>query len=125
MIARSSSLSPSLSSLPLCKNLNVAHYSKCIKGIIGLAIQIISISWVIIETNLRSLYAKQSVLISQLANYALEKKVRESERQEKIQANEREQHIRQVSRFESQFNQLDILMKQLTSKQDQLDIDSE
>ncbi|XP_060569387.1 uncharacterized protein LOC132727814 [Ruditapes philippinarum] len=68
---------------------------------------------------------KDEIRRLQLANYSLEKKVRESERQEKIQANEREQHICQVSRFESQLGQLDILMKQLTSKQDQLDADCE
>ncbi|XP_045181573.2 myosin-11-like isoform X2 [Mercenaria mercenaria] len=66
---------------------------------------------------------KDEIRRLQLANYSLEKKVRESERQEKIQANEREQHICQVSRFESQYCQVDVMIKQLTSKQDQLDKD--
>ena len=57
----------------------------------------------------------------QLCNYGLEKKLRENEHQEKLQAADREQHIQQASRFETQYKQLHTTAEQLMWKQGSLE----
>ena len=60
----------------------------------------------------------------QLLNYSLQKQIREHDRLEKVQATEREQHIRQMSQFEAQFNQVTSLTKEVSGKQMKLEKDS-
>ena len=62
--------------------------------------------------------------LSQLTNYALQKQIRDHERHEKVQTSEREQHIHQMSQFESQFKQMTSLTKEVGTKQMKLEKDS-
>jgi len=61
------------------------------------------------------------LVLFQLCNYGLEKKLRENEHQEKLQAADREQHIQQASRFETQYKQLHTTAEQLMWKQGSLE----
>ena len=61
---------------------------------------------------------------AQLTNYSLQKQIREYESHEKVQATEREQHIRQMSQFETQFRQVTNVTKEVTGKQMKLEKDS-
>ncbi|XP_052271253.1 uncharacterized protein LOC127871974 isoform X2 [Dreissena polymorpha] len=64
---------------------------------------------------------KEEIRKLQLVNYALDKKVREYERQEKLHNTDREQHIEQVSKYERLFKQVQSLGNTLECRQEQIE----